>query len=452
MGGAALGSSLVIGTGAFSSVDADRGMTVEVVEDPDAYLGMDRCHDANGNAYPNGDYVNLKDGLLSIDLSDSNPNVSGDGVNAEAITEINNVFQICNQGTQDVCISLEFDPVLNETVGEDAVQIFREPDRVRVGPDRDDGAFLLSPGECTCFSLWIDTRGIHPGDNIGDNLFNEITNDGEELRIIAAAEDSHIYETPPCYRDPDFPQTEQKIYLTNSGDENPGTRLLTVEELDDGTNEATLNSLGWLPEKFEQVDSMAITPDLETLYFYDKNSGHLGRNDTPFPTNPFEDVGSVDKDPGGIVLGEFIPGDDGPRLIAVSQDDDTVYEVMDYKTGSPYVDEIGDTGINVGGSDIEWVQPDEELYLHSSYTTDLYTVDTATGDATFESDLGEELTGTALGETGDDKLIGSVPTSDPGEIIRFDLDGTIIARYDMKLDGDDYHYEYGDMASGVSRF
>lgn len=185
-------------------------MTASVVEDPDAYLGLDGCEDS-----PNSDYVNLDDGVLSIDLTSKNENVIGDGVNAEAITEIRNVFQICNQGTQDVCVWIEFDPVqVNES---DAVKIYRETAEGSIHQiSGQEGAFTLGVGDCYCFSLLIDTRGIEV--NEFENLMNGVTEDGDELVITAAAEDSHLYENPPCFQ-PDEPVLpECPFYGTSRSD------------------------------------------------------------------------------------------------------------------------------------------------------------------------------------------------------------------------------------------
>ncbi|MEF8900809.1 MAG: twin-arginine translocation signal domain-containing protein [Halovenus sp.] len=43
VGSAAAAGSAVLGSGAFTRVEAQRSVTVQVAEDPNAYLGMDTC-------------------------------------------------------------------------------------------------------------------------------------------------------------------------------------------------------------------------------------------------------------------------------------------------------------------------------------------------------------------------------------------------------------------------
>ncbi|MFC3960158.1 hypothetical protein [Halovivax cerinus] len=95
-GAVAAGGGLVLGTGAFDSVQAERDVTVAVADDPDGYLSI---RPYNG---PNGNYATLTDGELAIDLTDGNGNVAGEGINTNAITGIANLFTLENQGTQTV--------------------------------------------------------------------------------------------------------------------------------------------------------------------------------------------------------------------------------------------------------------------------------------------------------------------------------------------------------------
>lgn len=96
------GSATAIGTGAFSSTEATRNVDVKVADDTDALLGLQPTANANGN------YVDqTSNDALAINLTGSNENIGdgiagGEGVNANALTSINNMFEIRNQGTQTV--------------------------------------------------------------------------------------------------------------------------------------------------------------------------------------------------------------------------------------------------------------------------------------------------------------------------------------------------------------
>lgn len=102
LGALAGGGAAAMGTGAFSNVEAQRDISVTVSDDANAYLGI---QPTDG---PNGNYVDTtSNDALAIDLTASNNNVGsgiagGEGLNANAFTEIADVFEIRNQGTQKV--------------------------------------------------------------------------------------------------------------------------------------------------------------------------------------------------------------------------------------------------------------------------------------------------------------------------------------------------------------
>jgi len=110
LGTLAGGAATVLGTGAFSSVSADRNFDVVVSGDANAYLGL-KPHPG-----PNGAYADTTtQDELAIDFTGSNSNIGGDiaggkGINANALSTFRNVFRITNQGTQD--ITVDVDPLL----------------------------------------------------------------------------------------------------------------------------------------------------------------------------------------------------------------------------------------------------------------------------------------------------------------------------------------------------
>lgn len=130
--GATTVGGAVVGSGAFSSVEAERDITVNVAGDENAFL---RIAPLDG---PNGNYATTEGGTLTIDLSDDNDEVQGDGLNQNAVTTIRNVFEIGNQGTQPVGVQIT-DPVL---IPEDDVA-------VAILPEDEDPTepIELEPGE-----------------------------------------------------------------------------------------------------------------------------------------------------------------------------------------------------------------------------------------------------------------------------------------------------------------
>jgi len=141
MGSIAAGSAAAVGTGAFTSVSADRGVTVEVADDNDAYLGLEAERD--DIISDDGD-----DGQLTLDLGSQTTNEGaehdgqGEGFNKEAITEVDGVFRITNQGTDTVDLEIENDVDGLETTLQDP---------------NDRG-----PGDSTLVDIVVDTKDHSP--------------------------------------------------------------------------------------------------------------------------------------------------------------------------------------------------------------------------------------------------------------------------------------------------
>ena len=99
-GALATGTAAAMGTGAFSSVSANRDVTISVADDSDALLAFNKTGEAND------EYVTVDDGVVGIDVSESDAS----GVNDNATTVIRRLFDITNQGTQAVLVWIEDQP------------------------------------------------------------------------------------------------------------------------------------------------------------------------------------------------------------------------------------------------------------------------------------------------------------------------------------------------------
>ncbi|MBX0295308.1 hypothetical protein [Haloarcula nitratireducens] len=105
MGSLAAGSAAAMGTGAFSSVSANRGVSVEVADDSNAYLGISSISEY-------ADTTNDNSATLELNLDES-VSGGGSGINSDATTQIREVFQITNQGTKAVGISIDSEALNN---------------------------------------------------------------------------------------------------------------------------------------------------------------------------------------------------------------------------------------------------------------------------------------------------------------------------------------------------
>lgn len=166
----ASGGSIVIGSGAFSFVRADRPVSIEVADDGEAYLGLRPSEE------PNGAYATMDDGTLGIDLTSENPTeAGGTGVNDDAVTYIFDTFEIVNQGTQPVTVYYESDAIGYEeneppaavelTVTQPSMSSFElevlNPDLLVIGDGPDprtafNPQMSLEPGEHISVGLVID--------------------------------------------------------------------------------------------------------------------------------------------------------------------------------------------------------------------------------------------------------------------------------------------------------
>jgi len=198
VGTASLGGSAVIGTGAFSRVESQREVGVEVVGDPEAYLGFDACLGDDGDPTPNAEFVGVDDrGRLAIDMGPSGN--GGSGVNGDAVTSFDAVFRIRNQGKERVCVDLAYDPVdIAEPgggfdAGDPSVVFYRAGareegssaldddlvfDPASADPDDPNSAVSLPVGESVCVGIQTRTFGI-------DGADDATLLDGDRLRIVA---------------------------------------------------------------------------------------------------------------------------------------------------------------------------------------------------------------------------------------------------------------------------
>lgn len=95
MGSATVGGSALLGTGAFTTVEAHRTVDIEVASDAEAYLQL---YANPENPVTDDLVVDDGDGHLRLDL---------DSFNEHATAELDDLFNVCNHGKQPVCVWLQ---------------------------------------------------------------------------------------------------------------------------------------------------------------------------------------------------------------------------------------------------------------------------------------------------------------------------------------------------------
>ena len=184
IGSASVGGSALLGSGAFSRVESQRSVSVNVAEDHEAYLGLDKCNTPNGSyAHPDSD------GHLEILLNPDNPTIGqsplGEGINSNSTSRFDRVFQLCNNGKQSVCLYIEDNelwPRVPEAdsathAGDRRVEFYLE-NNDELSIVGEENAFTLDVGVCVCIGIRTRSYGLQNDDVLLDALDNEI-------RIIA---------------------------------------------------------------------------------------------------------------------------------------------------------------------------------------------------------------------------------------------------------------------------
>lgn len=100
VGGVVAGGGALLGSGAFSQVEADRTVTIETAGDDAAFLALEAA---------DGDYdefFDYDDGVLELNIGELG---DAEGLNENAVTAFDGIIAITNNGTQEVELSIEQD-------------------------------------------------------------------------------------------------------------------------------------------------------------------------------------------------------------------------------------------------------------------------------------------------------------------------------------------------------
>jgi hypothetical protein len=131
---------LVTASGAFTTVSAERTASVNVAGDADALLALEPADTPNGD-----EYAGTSNDQLEIELATEN----AEGVNPNAVTEIDSVFRITNQGSQEVNVSIS-----DSGDNSDAVTFHNGSTNL------ESGGKDIGTGELIIVSIEVDTRDI----------------------------------------------------------------------------------------------------------------------------------------------------------------------------------------------------------------------------------------------------------------------------------------------------
>jgi len=161
LGALAAGGTAAVGSGAFSSVNAERSVSVETTEDSEANLAFFANEEFEGD---DEEYVQEGDnGTIELTF---------ESVNRDAETVFEDLFVVQNNGTQDVQLRVANDPgepgedpIWGSGVGADGPMDIKHPDGgSMVGGNfqqtRAEGSIDLGPGDELTLTVELDTRGF----------------------------------------------------------------------------------------------------------------------------------------------------------------------------------------------------------------------------------------------------------------------------------------------------
>ena len=157
--GAVVTGGAAVGTGAFTSVEAERTATVAIADEDEALLALESTDDPN-NAFVQTDTESRN--RIRLDFNNVVDDANGPGTNS--VYEFDRVFEVSNQGAQDLFLQTEFE----DTEDLDAVGFYVE-DAVDNTID-DDVAAGIGTGNSAAIGVTFDTDGIdvERGDNPRD--------------------------------------------------------------------------------------------------------------------------------------------------------------------------------------------------------------------------------------------------------------------------------------------
>ena len=190
LGTVAAGAGVIGGTGAFTSVDAERSVSVQTTGDASAALTLEQAPGDIDNNTPTAnaaEYVTTTgDDLITIDIG-GDSNSQADGINKNARTRLENLITITNNGTQtvnDLILEFRSDSNPNQNINlSDTFHFTTNGTELQNNSDileayssnpLDDG---LGVGESVTFGIVIDLLdgGNNPSGNDSDLPDTEYT-------------------------------------------------------------------------------------------------------------------------------------------------------------------------------------------------------------------------------------------------------------------------------------
>lgn len=151
---------LVTATGAFTTVEAQRTVAVDVAGDSSALLGLEP-----NSTSPNDQYATTENNQIVIDFSSSALGTNATGVNVNATTQADHVINVTNNADRDITLSVQStnnNPNANVTLYEGTDPVNNEINST--------SSITLTSGEQTTVGVFVNTTGSGSTTNFNETL------------------------------------------------------------------------------------------------------------------------------------------------------------------------------------------------------------------------------------------------------------------------------------------
>ncbi|WP_158294251.1 DUF1102 domain-containing protein [Halorubrum sp. SP9] len=154
MGSFAAAGGAAVGTGAFSTAEATRDVSVRVANENNAYLSIKPSNTANGQFATQG-----SSNQIGLDFSGSGN--SGSGVGQDSVYNFDDVFRISNQGTQTIYVWSRLSG--GSKFDDNNLYFYPNDSRATELNDSSNSVLTLSPGEGAKVGVHVDTESVSTG-------------------------------------------------------------------------------------------------------------------------------------------------------------------------------------------------------------------------------------------------------------------------------------------------
>ena len=213
LGGLVTAAGAVLSTGAFDTVEAERSVTVETAGDAAALLGIEPADGAS-------EFAEITDGTVEIDISTTEEGAAG--INQNAITVINPILEVTNNGSREVSLGFDDDLVVERETTFD-----ENPTGWAYAGDSDAHAILWGPYDPDAEFDPIEPGNLNTGGQ-GSPFANGLVNSrftytgfegeddrravpGETLSIGMTINTRDLADDPPAGFDETFVLTAESI-------------------------------------------------------------------------------------------------------------------------------------------------------------------------------------------------------------------------------------------------